>query len=104
MVVRKNNIIYQHGYDTVRIKYEQVFKYSVIPKGSDARDKVWNVYNSQKFPDQKLNKKCVNNIKRIISDNENKQTISRNNSRITKENFQGKKGKHNVTLTLSNVK
>ena len=45
-------------------------------------DEVWNVCNSQKFPDQNLNKKGGNNTKRRISDDENKHVISGKASRM----------------------
>ena len=44
----------------------------------------WNAYNSQKVPEHKVNRKCGNNTKRIISDNENKKMISRKASRMAK--------------------
>ena len=45
------------------------------------------LYNSQKVPDQKFNKKCGNNTKRIISYDENENMISRKASKMAKENF-----------------
>ena len=58
----------------------------MIPTGNDLLYEVWNIYNSQKVPDQKLNKKRGNNTKMRISDDENIQIISRKASIMVKEN------------------
>ena len=52
---------------------------------------------------QDLNKKCGNSTKKRISDDENKQTISRKALRTAEKNPENE-GKRNMSLTLSNDK
>ena len=55
--MRNTAIILQNEYDNDRIEYGQIIKESLIPNGNDnITDEVWNLYNSQKVPDENLNK------------------------------------------------
>ena len=104
-MLRNTDIISQNEYDNVRIEYEKIIKVSVIPKGNDViLYEIWNVYNSQKFPNQGWNKKRSKTTKRRIPYDKNKQMISRKASRMAKENPPKNEGKHNVSLIFSNVK
>ena len=61
-------------------------------------DDVWNLYNSQKFPD----KKCDEFTKRGISKDEKKQMIYRKVPRMMKWFISENKSKHDVSLKISN--
>ena len=53
--MRNTNIIYQQVYSDVGIEYGNMVKEPVTPNDNDVIDKFWNLYNSQKVPDEKLN-------------------------------------------------